>query len=145
MNEPIHDPAANDSERLYSLFNHLVGLLSVLNGGFPALGVVATIVMWRLRCKQSPFLDDHGREATNFQLSLVVYVVGGMVASAIFSVITLSIGVVIVVPLAILGGLFLLVLALVGCIRGAMHAHRGQYYRYPMCIRFIREPEPPLA
>jgi len=28
--------------------------------------------MWRIKHKESPFLDDHGREAVNFQLSLLL-------------------------------------------------------------------------
>jgi len=76
----------------------------------------------------------------NFQLSLIALAVLGVVAGIIFSVVTLGFGAVIVGPLAPLGVAALMVLNAVGTIRGAIAANRGEYYRYPMCYRFIKEP-----
>lgn len=135
---PLHDPAATELERQYALFNHLVGLSTLL--GTSILGLVGTLIMWRIKCRESPFLDDHGREAVNFQLSLIALAVLGVVAGIIFSVVTLGFGAVIVGPLAPLGVAALMVLNAVGTIRGAIAANRGEYYRYPMCYRFIKEP-----
>jgi uncharacterized Tic20 family protein len=134
------DSAADSGERTYALFNHLVGLVSTASGGVPLGGLIGTIIMWRIKCKDSPFLDDHGREAVNFQLSQIAYVVMGIVAATILTVVTFGVGGFIAAPLAILGTVGLTVLNLVGCIRGAMAANRREYYRYPMCIRFIGGP-----
>ena len=32
------------------------------------------------------------------------------------------------------------VLRVVGCVRASMAANRGEFYRYPLCIRFIADP-----
>ncbi|MHC4975192.1 MAG: DUF4870 domain-containing protein [Planctomycetota bacterium] len=115
--EPVVDNDADTNERTYALFNHLVGTLSVLDAvGF--FSVIGTLVMWQIRKNDSPFLDDHGREAMNFQLSLLLFAI-------------VSFGILIPV---------LYILRLVGCIRGAMAANRGEFYRYPCCIRFISDP-----
>ncbi len=135
---PYVDPEAREDERTYALFNHLVGLLSLAD--MTILGLIGTIVMWRIRAKTSPFLDDHGREAVNFQLSLLIYTIGGALVLTIFTAITLGIGIVLALPIGALGVLFLFILRLVGGIRGAMYASRGQFYRYPMCLRLIPEP-----
>ena len=71
---------------------------------------------------------------------LLAYFVGGIVVATIFTAVTLGIGAILVVPLSIIAPFALMALNAVGCIRGAMAAHRGEYYRYPMCIRFISEP-----
>jgi hypothetical protein len=145
-NSRFVDPAADSGERTYALFNHLVGLISTASGGFPLGGLIGSLVMWRIKCKQSPFLDDHGRESVNFQISLLAYLVGGVIVGVLFSVLTLGIGAVLVAPAAAVGAIGLVVLNLVGCIRGAIAANRGEYYRYPMSIRFIPEAdEPPMA
>jgi uncharacterized Tic20 family protein len=137
---PVVDPEAREDERTYALFNHLVGLLSLAD--MMILGLIGAIVMWRIRAKHSPFLDDHGREAVNFQISMLIYLVGGSIVLALFTVLTAFIGSIITIPLAAIGLLFLVVLRIVGGVRGAMHAAKGQYYRYPMCLRLIPEPTP---
>lgn len=127
------DEGASSSERTYALFTHLVGLVSLSNGGVPLLGLIGTIIMWRIKASESPFLDDHGREATNFQLSLILYTILGVV----FTIVTVGFGALLAVP----GMIAMIVLAIIGQVRGAMAAHRGEFYRYPCCVRFIKAPD----
>lgn len=129
------DAFAGSDERTYTIFQHLVGLASITSSGIPLIGLVATLIMWQIKKSQSPFLDDHGREAMNFQISLLIYTIAGSIVIGILGVITLGIGLV----LFPVGGVFLIVLQLVGAIRGAMAANRGEYYRYPMTIRMLGE------
>lgn len=132
----LRDESADRSERQFAMFNHLAGLLSLAD--FTFLGVIATVVMWLSRRDDSEFLDDHGKEAVNFQISLLLYVVFGVVAAVLFAIMTLGIGAPLLVIFGPLGAVFLFVLRLVGCISAAMAANRGEFYRYPMCIRLIR-------
>jgi len=120
------DEAAPGEERTYSLYLHLVGLLSLASLPVPVAGLVGTLIMWRIKHDASPYLDDHGREAVNFQISVLLY---GVVLT------------VLIIPtlgLAAFGHLAVVVLSLVGCIRGAMAANRGEFYRYPMTVRFLK-------
>lgn len=130
------DEQATEAERTYTTFQHLVGLISAIDAmGF--LGLIGAIIMWRIKANESPFYDDHGREAVNFQISLLVYLFGGGILLGLFTLVTFGIGAIITVPLMILGTIFLIVIRFVGCIRGAIAAHRGEYYRYPMSLRFL--------
>lgn len=136
---PFADPYADSSARTYASLSHLAGLLALADGmGFVSL--LATIVMWRLRADDSPFLDDHGREATNFQISQLLYILVGGVALGLFTLVTLGLGIVLALPIFIIGALALVVVRIVGCIRGAIAANRGEYYRYPMTIRILSGP-----
>lgn len=104
------------NERHYALAMHLSPLAALLFGPL----IAAPLVLWLLRKDQSAFDDDHGREATNAVLSFVLY--------NIVAIVTL-IGIVALPVLYVLG--------IVNIIRGAVAASRGEYFRYPMTIRFI--------
>jgi uncharacterized Tic20 family protein len=110
---------ASREDRTYAMVIHL---LSFLHGA----GLIAAIVMWLTRKDQSPFIADHGREAINFHISLVLYTVLGFVLLA-----ACGLGAVIWVAEG--------VLAIVGVILASIAAHEGRYYRYPACIRLIHE------
>lgn len=134
--QTLRDEQASEAERTYTTFQHLIGCISALDGmGF--LGLIGAIIMWRIKANDSPYYDDHGREAVNFQISLLVYLIGGAIVLGLFTAITLGVGIVLAAPIAAIGAIFLIVLRLVGCIRGAIAANRGEYYRYPMCLRFL--------
>lgn len=116
--------AAEADDRSYATFTHVVPLVSHLGGPF-ILPLVAAVIMWQIKKDQSPFLDDHGRESTNFQLSLLIYAV----LIIPLAVMTCGMGALLAIPL--------LVLNIVGCVLAAKAAHRGEYYRYPMSIRVV--------
>lgn len=136
--ETFVDEFADHDERTHAIFGHLVGLLSLVELG--VLGMVGTVVLWQLKADRSPFLDDHGREALNFQLSLLLYSAIGAVGGGIMIAVSLGL----LTPLVLAGWLVglaaLWVLRLVGCVRGAVVAGRGEYYRYPCCVRFFTGP-----
>jgi uncharacterized Tic20 family protein len=121
------DDTTVEPQRTYALLTHLAGLLSLLD--MSIAGPIATLVMWRIKAKESAFLDDHGREAMNFQISLVIY----SIVAIPLTIVSLGL-----LAFPLLAGIW--VLRLVGGIRGAMAASRGEYYRYPMCIRLIPDP-----
>jgi len=132
----LRDDSAPPNERQFALFNHLAGLLSLID--FAVIGFVTSLVMWLVKRDESEFLDDHGKEAVNFQISLGIYWIALFVIGAPTIVATLGIGVILVVPLAILGGLLLIALRIYGCVSAAMAANRGEFYRYPMCLRLVK-------
>jgi len=121
---PFPSATTDADVRSYASFTHVVPLLAHLGGPF-IIPLVAAIIMWQIKKDQSPFLDDHGRESTNFQLSLLIYAV--LVIP--IAVITCGMGALLAIPL--------LILNIVGCVLAAKAAHRGEYYRYPMSIRVV--------
>lgn len=114
--------------RRLAMFCHLAGFAGYL---VPFGNVLAVAVLWLLRRETDPFIDAHGREALNFQLSMLVYV---LIA---FSLLLAVIGL-LMLPL-------LLLFQVVSMIEGAVQAQSGQPYRYPLTFRFLRTPAPPAA
>ena len=106
----------HDTDRNFGVAIHLSPLVAFLFG--PA--ILAPLVLWLIRKDESPFVDDHGREMLNALLSFVVY--------HIVAIITL-IGIIALPVLYIVG--------VVNLVRGAMSAARGEFFRYPMTIRFL--------
>lgn len=123
----VHDPDATDDERTLSLVGHLSALGHL---AFPGLAILAPILIWANKKDTSPFVADHMKEAMNFQITLILYTAVLVAAT----VVTFGFGVLLTGPL----GLAVHVLAVVGMILGAVAANRGEYFRYPMTLRFIK-------
>jgi uncharacterized protein len=126
------DADAAEWERNYAQWIHLAALIGGIVAAFSAgIGLpfvlVAVLTLWLVKKDQSPFVDDHGREALNFQISLLIYTI---VLWPIAIVMTCGAGIILGIPIAIL--------ALAGTFRGSQAAQRGEFYRYPACLRFLR-------
>jgi hypothetical protein len=129
---PLESHSANPSadERTYTMWMHLGGMLTslFLNAGlalpFP---LVLVLVLWLVKRDQSKFIDDHGKEALNFQITHVIYSIAIFLLG--FPTFTLAWWV---------GWPFLFILTLVAGIMASRAANEGRYYRYPMCFRFVK-------
>ncbi|MEL7485535.1 MAG: DUF4870 domain-containing protein [Planctomycetota bacterium] len=123
-------------QRVYASWIHWASLIAwasvPASGGVSfAIPALVALAMWQIRNRDSEFIDDHGREALNFQISLVV------IGLVLIPFVLCGIGVV--------GLIALSVLAVVGTILGGLAALRSEVFRYPACIRFIKDPTPPVA
>ncbi len=104
-------------------------------------GFVGPLVVW-LAKKEDPYVEDHSREALNYQLSLLIYILGWLVASTIIVVALAAVGAVIVgIVIFGLGFLAFAYLGFVPPIIGAIRASNGTTYRYPVSIRFVKAPQ----
>lgn len=112
---------AKNDETMWAMFCHLGGLFGFV---FPFGNILAPLVIWLVHREKYPLVDDQGKEAVNFQISLSIY----LIASALM--------VLIVVGLFLF--IALLVFALVVTVSAAIQASKGGKYRYPFAIRFIQ-------
>lgn len=121
--EKVYDEAAQKWERVYAMCMHLTLLLAGV-----LVPVVPGLIMWVIKKDESPYIDDHGREAVNFQISLIVYAL----ALVPVGFLTCTVG-------FWIGGPAIGILAILGLIFASIAAYKGRYYRYPACIRFIKD------
>lgn len=119
-------------ERQWATFAHLSALAGgLLSGTFGGWGVfVGPLVIWLLKREEMPFVDDQGKEALNFNITVAIV----LIALVAVSILTLGIGLLITVPLFIVVGVAWLVLVIVAAIR----ANEGTAYRYPFTLRLIK-------
>lgn len=134
---PAPHPSGLSSEaRGWAIGAHLGGLvLGVLTGA--ALGFLAPLLVWLLKRDEEPFLDHHGKEALNFQLTVLVALVVAALAAVpavIFGVLTLGIGFVIVGAIALAALAVWIALPIMASVK----ASNGEGFRYPLTIRFVR-------
>src|SRR4051794_18465566 len=56
----------------WAMFCHLSSLLGVVLV-VPGLNIIGPVVMWLLKREEHPFIDDQGKEAVNFHISMAIY------------------------------------------------------------------------
>jgi len=112
----------SNEERNWAVFCHLGGFAFYLLGF--ALGhILVPLALWLMKREGSAFIDENGREALNFQISVTLYAI---VTGALCFVL---VGFVLI---PVLMG-FHIVLMIVASVR----ASQGESYRYPLTIRLI--------
>ena len=97
-----------------AMLAHLLGII----------GFLGPLIIWLIKKDQSPFVDDQGKEALNFQLTVLI----GWVIAVITSFFCIG----------ALVGLAVFVCNLIFCIMGCMKANQGIAYRYPFALRLIK-------
>lgn len=148
----------DENQKNISTFIHISTFLKWF---FPFANFIAPLLIWTFN-KEKPFVDEHGKQAINFQLSLMVYSIllvllcipfAIVYAADIISVLerlehhNLMYAANLVQSLSgyllLFGIVFLLMVALFileiyAVINASIHASRGELYQYPLCIPFIK-------
>jgi uncharacterized protein len=106
----------------WAMLCHIAGL-----GGFiiPGIGcVIGPLIVWQIKKDLDPFVDQNGKEAMNFQISMLIY---GIAAGLLCF---LCVGMFLLPAVAIVDIVFLII--------AAIKTSNGETYRYPLTIRFIK-------
>lgn len=127
---PSGSPSAE--EKQWGMFGHLSALTGVVTGGLG--NFLGPLIVWQMKKDTLPFAADQAKEALNFNITLLIVGVVFGVIGAIFTAITLGLGAILVVPVALALGVAWLVFT----IMAAMKANDGVAYRYPLTIRLIK-------
>ena len=120
MNSGTPTGTSTQDERMFAMFCHLSALIGFI---FPFGNIIAPLVIWILKKDQYPLVNEHGKEAINFQISMTIYFIASII------LIFLLIG----IPLLILLGLF----ELIAIVIAAVQANDGKLFKYPLSIRFL--------
>jgi uncharacterized Tic20 family protein len=122
-NQPVNDgqpvgaeqaTLSNDDKNM-AMLCHVLAIFTLFLG---------PLIIWMIKKDESPFVDHHGKEALNFQLTmLIAWVASGFLIFACIGFVLLP----------IIG-----IVDLVLCILAAIKASSGVEYRYPINIRFVK-------
>lgn len=118
--EEIKATPENRDERMWAMFCHLSGLVGFV---IPFGNIIAPLIIWMIKKEEYPLVNDQGKEALNFQISMTIYILASVI------LIFLVIG----IPLLVILGLFGLIMVIIASIK----ANEGEKYRYPLTIRFL--------
>jgi uncharacterized Tic20 family protein len=117
---PGQRPLPPDQERLWAMLAHLLSFVAA----WIALGFVAPLVVLLVFGPRSAYVRAHAVESLNFNLSWLLYSVVGVL------LIFIAIGFFILLAL----GIAYVVLIIIASVR----ANNGEFFRYPLTIRFVR-------
>jgi uncharacterized Tic20 family protein len=122
MNETNPDPVSTTAdERTWGMLAHLSAFSGFL---VPLGGVIGPLVVWLIKREQSAFVADQGKEALNFNISVLL--------AAIVC------GVLVLIFIGILLGVALFIFWLTMTIIAGIKASEGVLYRYPVTLRLVK-------
>jgi len=114
-------PSADGSdERMWAMLCHLSAFAGYL---VPFGNIIGPLVIWLIKKDQYAFVDDQGKEALNFQISITIWAAVAVVLCFV----------IIGIPLLIAVLIFSVVMTIIAAIK----ANGGEYYRYPLTIRLV--------
>lgn len=101
--------------RMWGMLCHLLAIFT---------SFIAPLIIWLIKKEEDPFIDNQGKEALNFQITVAIAsIVSGLLCFACIGFVLL--------PLVGIADI-------VFCIMGTVKANSGVAYRYPVSIRFIK-------
>lgn len=119
-NQPAPVELSQDDKTM-GMFCHLAAFAGLI---IPFGSIIGPLVVWLTKKDQSEFIDHHGKESLNFQITMAI----AFLVSFVLMIIV--IGIFLVIGLAI----FELVVIIIAAIK----ANDGEHYQYPFAIRFIK-------
>jgi hypothetical protein len=127
---PPPQPMSDADRKNWAMAAHLSAFVAFI--GVPSL--VGPLVVWLLKRDTDPYIAAHSVHALNFNISVLIYTIVGSLALGIFGLITLGIGFLLAIPVVIVAFIVWLVLV----IQGGIAASRGEQFRYPLTIDFVK-------
>ena len=116
-----HDAAAvPKSARTWAMLCHVS---AVLGNMMPFANLFAPLVIWLIKRDDHPFIDDQGKEAINFQITVTI----ALAVSAALMVVGIGF---VLLPVVWLAAMILIVIATV-------KSNSGEQYRYPLTLRLV--------
>jgi uncharacterized Tic20 family protein len=101
--------------RMWAMLCHLLAIFT---------SFIAPLIIWLIKKEEDPFIDNQGKEALNFQITVAIAsIVSGFLVA-------FCIGVPMLIAVSVAD--------LVFCIIATVKANSGVAYRYPVSIRFIK-------
>jgi len=108
-------------EKQWALFAHLSALIGFI---IPFGSIIGPLIIWQIKKNEMPFVDDQGKEALNFQITMAIAV---LVCCVLMIVL---IGFLLIWIVGLLDLVFIIIAALA--------ANNGQAYRYPFTLRLVK-------
>ncbi|MBD8871737.1 DUF4870 domain-containing protein [Rhodanobacter sp. DHB23] len=114
------DGVPSVEERQWAMFAHLSALVGLV---IPLGSIIGPLVIWLIKKDTMPFVDDQGKEALNFNITVAI------AAAVSWILCFVLIGFLLLAVLVILWLVFVIV--------GTIKANEGTAFRYPFALRLV--------
>jgi uncharacterized protein len=121
VSTPGADGIPTQDERTWGMLAHLLAFAFFI---CPLGNVIGPLIVWLVKRDNMPFVDDQGKEALNFNISVVLAAV--------------VCGALVFVLIGILLGVALFIFWLSMTIIAGIKAGEGVRYRYPFTLRLVK-------
>jgi len=118
---PAPSGVPSNEEKQWALFAHLSALIGYI---IPFGSIIGPLIIWQVKKNEMPFVDDQGKEALNFQITMAIAAL-----------------ICIVLMLVLIGLLLIWIVGavdLIFIVVAAISANNGQAYRYPFNLRLVK-------
>jgi uncharacterized Tic20 family protein len=125
----------NDDQlaRNWAMGCHLAALAFYI--GIPFGNILGPLIIWLIKKNEYQLVDEQGKEALNFQISVIIYSIVGAIAAVVFAITLIMIPIAVILGIAIaLLFLFDLVITIVAAVKVA----NGEDFSYPLSLRLIK-------
>lgn len=110
-----------EEDKTLGMLCHLLGIFT---------GFLGPLVLWLVKKDSSPFVAHHGREALNFQITVFLIMLG--LGTVTFMLLFVFVGFFLIPVIMVMQ-----ILAIVAEVMAAVAAQRGEWHRYPFCLRLV--------
>jgi uncharacterized Tic20 family protein len=115
-------------QKTWGMIAHLSALVGLI---IPFGNILGPLVVWLIKKDTMPFVDDQGKEALNFNITLAIVIAGLMIVGTVLLVIVIGFLFYLIAGIIGLAGLVFMVIA-------GIKANEGVAYRYPFIFRLIK-------
>jgi len=117
----VSTPIPTQDERTWGMLAHLSSFAGLI---VPLGSVLGPLVVWLIKRDQSEFVADQGKEALNFNITVI------LAAAACWALVFVFIGILLFVALLV----YWLAMTIIAGIR----ASEGNRYRHPITLRLVK-------
>jgi len=107
--------AVSQDSKNMGMLCHLLGLFTCFLG---------PLILWLIKKDNDQFVDSQGKEALNFQITVIFAIIASYILMIVF--------------IGIFLWLATIICDLIFCIMASVAASKGENYRYPVSIRLIK-------
>ena len=112
----------SEKERQWAMACHLSAFFGLII--LPLGAILGPLCIWMLKKKHHPFINNSGKEALNFQISMMLWFLLSL------ALIRFGVGIFLIITIEVLNIIFI--------IMATFSAAKGRDFHYPLSIRIIR-------
>lgn len=122
-------PHPQSQARMWNMLCHLSALSCFV--GVPFGNLIGPLIIWQIKKHEFPSVEIHGKAALNFQITVTIAALVGVVVAVILSFFCVGY---LLIPVVMLIGLAGLIFAIIA----GLKANNGEDYKYPFSFEFVK-------